>query len=483
MKLFDGDDIIVAAKFAPEPTPLVVAFSSRGGSLGFREDADLDNGRQLDSLQGFLDTTGHSYIYIASKWPHWWQTNEMEILFTQLDEAGLFKRFASITTYGGSMGGYGAFRFARRIGASRVVCVAPQYSVDPAIVPFEHRWAGDRERVNFIDGDPARFLRRDLPVTILYDPLCTIDRRHVQLIERNALVQHWPIAFADHQVAAVLSEVNLLGSSIRALITGEQQLTSLLQNYRTARRSSVIFHANVASKLLTSRRLRFANQIAERACSLAVAELASVATDLSENQKRIAMLRAVQIRADVLTQMGKSKLAESHARRWDQLTDNKEGTIAILRGAICAAQHRVDEAERWFTMAMKRPMPVTTGGGIRNMIALAETVGTQATVRAMSNRHRDYLISNPSLLVRMIALAQKHALPNVVVLYATKGIVVGSGSRRIAIVRARMAALLSVGARKQANIFVTESLSNPEYSEARNVLRRVIMRSSTDNTD
>lgn len=41
-----------------------------------------------------------------------------------------------------------------------------------------------------------------------------------------------------------------------------------------------------------------------------------------------------------------------------------------------------------------------------------------------------------------------------------------------------MAALLSVGAGKQAQLFVDEALSDPEYHDARKILGRVIMRQS-----
>ena len=53
-----------------------------------------------------------------------------------------------VVTYGSSMGGYAAIRLAGLAGATCVLAMSPQYSIDPKVAGFDRRWheASDRFR-------------------------------------------------------------------------------------------------------------------------------------------------------------------------------------------------------------------------------------------------------------------------------------------------------------------------------------------------
>ena len=57
---------------------------------------------------------------------------------------------ARVMTYGSSMGGYAALRFARALRADAILALSPQYSIDPAVVPWEDRWRQDGARIAWL---------------------------------------------------------------------------------------------------------------------------------------------------------------------------------------------------------------------------------------------------------------------------------------------------------------------------------------------
>jgi hypothetical protein len=81
---------------------------------------------------------GINVIHFTCRGPHWFQYPDAEAAGRALGAAAA--GFDHIVTYGTSMGGYGALLFARHAGAHLTLSIAPEYSVDPTKVPFEHRY-------------------------------------------------------------------------------------------------------------------------------------------------------------------------------------------------------------------------------------------------------------------------------------------------------------------------------------------------------
>jgi S-formylglutathione hydrolase FrmB len=62
---------------------------------------------------------------------------------------------------GFSMGGYGAFRFARATNATYVTAISPQFSIHPDVVPFDKRYGADAAGFERDLSDLTRLPRSD----------------------------------------------------------------------------------------------------------------------------------------------------------------------------------------------------------------------------------------------------------------------------------------------------------------------------------
>ena len=118
--------------------------------------------------------------------------------------------------YGASMGAYAAINYSTALGLRRCVCVAPQFSVDPRIAPFETRWRDETEGLNFAR-DRCREAA-DIQCDILFDPFEIEDRMHVDLIAKTRPISRVVIPFAGHDVADFLLKVGVLKSAALELI-------------------------------------------------------------------------------------------------------------------------------------------------------------------------------------------------------------------------------------------------------------------------
>lgn len=120
---------------------------------------------------------GMPAIGIVSTEPNWFPEPDMAELLPQLEpHLGIrSKRLA----YGFSMGGYGALKYSRAVGATAVLSLSPQSSVDPGFVPWDHRYRkyirdfhrGERLK----PGDAAGF------ICVIADLMHEDDRRHVDI--------------------------------------------------------------------------------------------------------------------------------------------------------------------------------------------------------------------------------------------------------------------------------------------------------------
>ena len=165
--VYDGQDIVVLSQLEPTSDRLIISFSARNGSLKkLRTPAEEMTGPG----QAFLQKCGLPAVMFCARWNHWWQTSEMDAAISILDEQGILDRYRDIVTYGMSMGGYGALMFSKKLRATSIVAIAPQYTADPHKFPAETRWAGDRRNLTFIYDDMEEGLVKNGDVAIFYDP-------------------------------------------------------------------------------------------------------------------------------------------------------------------------------------------------------------------------------------------------------------------------------------------------------------------------
>lgn len=190
----------------------MVSFTGIGHSLG---------GIDLQSPEFTKSSTQYNKLFIIDKNRSWgnaidWQKLE-KILHGHIQDA-------DTTMLGNSMGGFLAILSAHRFNAKNVIAFAPQWSIDPDIVPTENRWWKYRKSINQII---YRDLSKSFNPKTQYDIFFgggPEDAKHIQFFPghlRNVNVNVIP--GCDHNVAAYLKERGTLYSTIEACLISDKK--------------------------------------------------------------------------------------------------------------------------------------------------------------------------------------------------------------------------------------------------------------------
>src|SRR6516164_3353695 len=95
--------------------------------------------------EDFFLRQGIDAIHVINRTNAWYQYPELPSALQKIKDR--LSGYARIFTYGSSMGGYAAFRFAGAIGAQVAIALSAQYSFLARRVPFENRWRALRRNV------------------------------------------------------------------------------------------------------------------------------------------------------------------------------------------------------------------------------------------------------------------------------------------------------------------------------------------------
>lgn len=237
---------------------LVIEFSSRNNS-----------GRPVRKLAELFESTSEKFfrkrnipaIYVFARTNEWWQTPSIFKAIEALEAYGIREKYQHICTYGLSMGGYGALMFSNRLKADRVVAIAPQYSIDSQVVPFETRWQDDRSRVQFMYDDMGDGLIKQGQVVIFYDKFFEFDHLHVEMIERHRPVDKFLVNFSTHTVARSLNDMGILSRVMERVLTNRMSRREFVEVIRQARKKSPLTLHNMADALKKSGHQRYATAV------------------------------------------------------------------------------------------------------------------------------------------------------------------------------------------------------------------------------
>lgn len=239
--LFDGEDIRVVIAPQDDRRLLVVSFTGR----------DHKPPAPTGAGAGFLSKNAIDAVHVISKKNHWWNTVEWPEALGAISAYAVERRTEELVTYGSSMGGHGALVASRLLGAARVVAYAPQFSVDPQIVPWETRWASDTSRIAFVGPTFAQAAAAQA-IYIFSDPFFAPDQHHVDAILHHVQVQHMRVTFSEHDVSRVLSDCELLSSVTLKALRGMLSEGDFTRTYRAKRNKTALVYGG-ASRLLHKR--------------------------------------------------------------------------------------------------------------------------------------------------------------------------------------------------------------------------------------
>lgn len=278
--------------------------------------------------ESFLRRLDHDAIHVINSRNRWYQHPEREEALAAI--AAVTRDYDRVITYGSSMGGYAALRYAVACGADVAVALSPQFSVDPRVVPWEIRWQPDVARIRFAEPGyvPAAVQY------VFYDPRVPLDRLHAEQIAQVAPARLIPIPYGGHPVGPLLAETGALQSAIRSIIADDFDPADVRRRVRKKRSESqhqyFVFARHCAARHPT-RALR----LLERAAAI-------------EPESHIASAQAVLLdrlgRVDEAGSLHRAAVERtpSNGRAWVEYSLHLEasGNTAAARRALQAAASR-----------------------------------------------------------------------------------------------------------------------------------------------
>lgn len=318
MLLLEGADLRITAEPTQAKDLLVVTFTGR----------DHNPPAPGGAGQGFLTKNGIAAVHFISKANHWWQTPEFAPALDMVRQFADAEGFAEVVTYGSSMGGYGALVASGRLKAARMVVSVPQYSIDPAKVPWERRWLKDAKRLDF-SGEDFGSQIGDGQALIFSDPYYEPDQNHVDRIRAHRPVRHMKVAFAEHDVSRVLAECELLSEATLAALYGRLDEATLDRRLRTSRRTSPLLFGG-ASRLAHGRgKTVMGDRLGAKAFEMLI--------ESPPARRRPEHARLVQGRIEALLELNQAATALATLDRWAVLTRGEDWATLRLRATVLAA--------------------------------------------------------------------------------------------------------------------------------------------------
>lgn len=185
-------------------------------------------------------------VGIVAKGNNWYPRADLEPIFPRIRAA--LQDFDDIIVYGASMGGYAALLYGLELGAKTAIAMSPQYSIDPALVPFDSRYIG-----SFRSDHHGGVGVSSMPKTsyVAYDPFHKIDVANMDLIKKAGPVVEILAPFMDHDSAAMLKGSGLARQMFDAALA--RRHLDFKRALRPMRKETLVYYRSLAYRGLVLR--------------------------------------------------------------------------------------------------------------------------------------------------------------------------------------------------------------------------------------
>ncbi|MTH33292.1 hypothetical protein GL279_01625 [Paracoccus limosus] len=243
--LFDGEHLQLL--YQPGPGPLTV--------LSFDIMHARANGRNAFARKLCL-RNGLPLLGVVPKYPCWYPATEIVRI------AEICRRLGRgpVIAYGASMGGYGALRWGKFLGAHHVLACSPQATIDPG-----QTGPGDRRYGRYFQ--PAQHAVMAVraehvagQAAVLYDPRFGPDRVQAGLLADLDGVSLLPLPFVAHGTAACLSGSANALAAFQHLIAGD--FAALRRQLLARRKLGGRYHLELATAAIRHGRHALAQRLA-----------------------------------------------------------------------------------------------------------------------------------------------------------------------------------------------------------------------------
>lgn len=210
--------------------------------------------------ESWLQSVGLSAIHVMGRAEDWYQYEDIHaaLAVVRMNVSGA----ARVITYGSSMGGYAAVRFADAVGAHAALALSPQYTLAPATAAHDVRWSQDADRIHWLE-ELNGPLSSETNVVLVYDPVGP-DGWHGRRIVEETNARPIPLPHTAHPVTSFLSEIGLLGELVLRTLDDTIDVRTFRREARARRASSSVYLGELALRM-PSRRRKAAVAMARRA--------------------------------------------------------------------------------------------------------------------------------------------------------------------------------------------------------------------------
>ncbi len=182
-------------------------------------------------------------IYIRSNASNWFQHDEVFQIAAKIrDYVGAD---TELTLYGASMGAYAALLLSGSLRPKRIFAIAPQFSIDRKIVPWETRWSRSAARIKDFQYDLIEHIDPSAQKTVFYDST-SVDRQHIDLLPVDETWDLVKLPHASHQVLRYLRETGCLSLLVDLITKQDGEIEKLALMSRANRRKSSIYWMTLA---------------------------------------------------------------------------------------------------------------------------------------------------------------------------------------------------------------------------------------------
>lgn len=113
------------------------------------------------------------------------------------------------------------------------LAISPQFSIDPAVAPFEPRWVGDAGRIDFqIERSASHaFVAKTY---VVYDPHA-LNVRHIELYRLHTKIVDIRLSNCGHPTSGFMADTGILQRAVLDLCRGCLSISALRAQARQAR--------------------------------------------------------------------------------------------------------------------------------------------------------------------------------------------------------------------------------------------------------
>jgi len=254
VELYRSENLVVRCVPMTDRDRWVVTFDNFGIGHGFDRPG---------FGQEFFQARGVSAIHVMGRSEDWYQYPDISPALASV--RNFIAGSSRVMTYGSSMGGYAAIRFADAVGAHAALALSPQYTIDPAKPPFDDRWTQHSHAIAWLPQIDGPVTCQCCPV-IVFDPK-SADGLHAARFARDIDTTEIPLPHTAHPVATFLSEVGALEPLVFGVLDGTLDAEATRRRAWQARRQSLAY-LNELTRIQPDYRMRSAIRLARLTCQI-----------------------------------------------------------------------------------------------------------------------------------------------------------------------------------------------------------------------